>query len=149
MGFKSIRDDDAHSETVARLRRLGPDCERAWGVMGHDQLLPHLVDGLRLAMNGTDTVAKGLFSTPLMRHLLVHRLKWPEGKAKAPKGAFQRVCEDWDRDRAELLQLIDEYRSTPPDRLGNDHPIFGPMTGRDWDVLVWRHLDHHLRQFGC
>jgi hypothetical protein len=48
-----------------------------------------------------------------------------------------------------LLQLIDEYRATPPNRLGNAHPTFGPMTGRDWDVLVWRHLDHHLRQFGC
>jgi hypothetical protein len=149
MGYKSIRDDGAHAETVARLRRLGPDCERAWGVMNHDQLLPHLVDGLRLAMTGTDRVAKGIFSTGLMRHLLVHRLKWPEGKAQAPKGAFQRVCEDWDSDRAELLRLIDEYRATPPHGLGNAHPIFGPMTARDWDVLVWRHLDHHLRQFGC
>ncbi len=28
------------------------------------------------------------------------------------------------------------------------HPFFGPMTPEDWDVLMWKHVDHHLRQFG-
>lgn len=149
MAYESIRDDATYAETVSRIGRLSPDSERQWGVMAHDQLLPHLVDGMRLAMNGTDHQAKGLFATAFMRHLVVHRLKWPEGKAKAPAGAFQRVCEDWDSDEAELVQLIERYRAAPPERLGNAHPIFGSMKAKDWDVLVWRHLDHHLRQFSC
>jgi hypothetical protein len=149
VAYESIRDDSAHAEIVARIRRLSPECERAWGVMDHDQLIPHLVDGLRLAMNGTTRMPKGLLSAPVMRHLVIHRMKWPPGKAKAPAGAFQRVVEDWGRDRAELLGLIETYRSTPPEKVGGAHPIFGPMKPRDWDVLVWRHLDHHLRQFNC
>ena len=28
------------------------------------------------------------------------------------------------------------------------HPFFGRMTGEEWDRLLWKHLDHHLRQFG-
>ena len=26
--------------------------------------------------------------------------------------------------------------------------LWGKMTHEDWDKLMWRHLDHHLRQFG-
>lgn len=149
MAFKSIRDPETQAEIAERLASLGPDSERRWGVMRHDQLLPHLVDGLRLALRGSDREAKGLFSTRPMRYLLIHRVKWPPGKAKAPDTAFQRVCEDWDADRDELLALIDRYLATPRDRLGASHPIFGAMSARDWDVLIYRHIDHHLRQFGC
>jgi hypothetical protein len=28
------------------------------------------------------------------------------------------------------------------------HPFFGPMTQQEWETLMWKHLDHHLRQFG-
>jgi hypothetical protein len=149
MAFHSIRDDDAYAAIIERLRRFTPDRERKWGVMAHDELLPHFIDGMQLALNGTDGSPKGLMTTPLMRHLLIHRLSWPEGKVKAPDGAFQRVAEDWDAERDELIALIDRYRSTPPERVGGAHPTFGSMKSRDWDVMVWRHLDHHLRQFDC
>lgn len=148
MRFKSIRDPEARGQIVERLADLGPDSERRWGVMHHDHLLPHLADGLRLAMRGSEGRPNGLFATAPLRYLLIHRLKWPPGRAKAPR-PLERVCEDWDAGREEVLCLIDRYLATPPDRLGERHPIFGSMSSRDWDVLVYRHLDHHLRQFGC
>jgi hypothetical protein len=27
-------------------------------------------------------------------------------------------------------------------------PLFGPLTGREWGALAYKHADHHLRQFG-
>ena len=149
MSYPSIRDDTAHAEIIGRLEHLTPSSERRWGVMEPEKLLPHLIDGLRLALEGTDRVAKGVLATPLMRHLVIHRVEWPGGRAKAPEGAFSRVSEDWDAERAALIALIARYRETPHERLGAAHPTFGRMKGRDWDVIVWRHLDHHLRQFGC
>jgi hypothetical protein len=29
-----------------------------------------------------------------------------------------------------------------------EHPAFGRLSGRAWGALVYRHMDHHLRQFG-
>jgi hypothetical protein len=29
------------------------------------------------------------------------------------------------------------------------HSFFGKMTRDEWGVLTWKHLDHHLRQFGA
>jgi hypothetical protein len=148
MAIKSIRDPDAQAEIAERLADLGPENERRWGVMDPDHLLPHLTDGLRLAMKGSDHRPTGLLATRPMRYLLIHRLKWPRGRAKASR-PFERVCEDWDAERDEVLSLIDRYLATPRERLGARHPVFGSMKPRDWDVLIYRHLDHHLRQFGC
>ncbi len=149
MKYRSIRHDEAYAETVQRVRSIGPGSERLWGVMDHTQLLPHLVDGMRLAMRGDGSEAKGFMATSFMRRLVIHKMKWPPGKAKAPAGAFQRQLKSWDEDRAELLTLIDQYRSTPPEEITSGHPIFGDMRPVDWDVLTWRHLDHHLRQFSA
>lgn len=30
----------------------------------------------------------------------------------------------------------------------HEHPFFGKMTGEDWGHLMYKHLDHHFRQFG-
>ena len=32
---------------------------------------------------------------------------------------------------------------------GNIHGFFGKMTGKDWGVTQYKHMDHHLRQFGA
>ncbi len=37
------------------------------------------------------------------------------------------------------------------DRIGlskDPHPFFGNLNSEEWDTLNWKHLDHHLRQFG-
>ena len=63
-------------------------------------------------------------------------------------GAFGTPSLGWDRDREVVVELIERFAATPPIRLADAHPSFGRMRPRDWDVLQYRHLDHHLRQFG-
>ena len=31
---------------------------------------------------------------------------------------------------------------------GNVHGFFGPLTGDEWGICQYKHVDHHLRQFG-
>jgi len=56
---------------------------------------------------------------------------------------------DLDEERVRLSNLIDRFRA------GGDasctthpHPFFGSLTPQEWSVLMYKHLDHHLRQFG-
>jgi hypothetical protein len=53
-----------------------------------------------------------------------------------------------ERDRELVAALIERFATAPPGTLGEVHSTFGRMRPRDWDVLQYRHLDHHLRQFG-
>jgi hypothetical protein len=69
--------------------------------------------------------------------------QWP-----AHGSAFSTPSLGWERDRQVVFELIERFATTPPEKLGVVHPSFGRMRPRDWDVLQYRHLDHHLRQFG-
>ena len=31
---------------------------------------------------------------------------------------------------------------------GKDSKSFGPLTAKEWDNMFYKHLDHHLNQFG-
>jgi hypothetical protein len=55
---------------------------------------------------------------------------------------------EWTADVRELTGLVDRFATR--DRAGAwpDHALFGSMTGDDWGVLMYRHTDHHFRQFG-
>ena len=56
---------------------------------------------------------------------------------------------DFEAERSRLVQLIGRLSSEGPDRAeGRVHPFFGKLTGEQWGILVHKHIDHHLRQFG-
>jgi len=149
MSFPGIRDEGRHAEIVERIGKFSPACERKWGVMDHAQLLVHLADGMRMCLHGSTARARGPMRFPPLKYVALHLMKWPEGKIEAPPGAFERSPEGLDEDRETLLRLLDTYLQTPGERLGAEHPAFGKMKPRDWDVLVYRHCEHHLRQFSC
>ncbi|MFD1127776.1 DUF1569 domain-containing protein [Paenibacillus provencensis] len=30
----------------------------------------------------------------------------------------------------------------------NPHPFFGKLTSEEWSIGLYKHLDHHLKEFG-
>ena len=47
------------------------------------------------------------------------------------------------------MELVRAFHARGPEKLAKEHPFFGPLTSAEWDRLQWKHLDHHLRQFGA
>jgi hypothetical protein len=70
----------------------------------------------------------------------------------APTAASYRMTDERDfaseRDRlAAILERFCAGGSRAAD--GNLHVFFGRLTGNEWGRLLYKHLDHHLRQFGA
>ena len=149
MGSRSLRSVPSRQRILERIGRLSPDSRPQWGTMGPTLLLPHLARGLRRALGEIPTLAPpGGLGSALRRFLFVHVLPWPKGRLKAPHGAFDLKPGDWGSDRQQVVTLIERFALAPAEQLGQFHPSMGRMSYRDWDVLMYRHLDHHLRQFG-
>jgi len=56
---------------------------------------------------------------------------------------------DLESERSRLCALIDRFAAAgPPGCTTHSHTFFGPMTPSEWAILIYKHLDHHLRQFG-
>lgn len=137
---------------LARLRALEPSDARRWGRMNAHQAVCHLRDSFRSRIHHEPITARdNLFTRTFVRWIALHTgLPWPHGVRTVPevdqeRGGTRPV--DFARDRAELLTLIEQFVPLDAARLGS-HPIFGPLTTPEWQHWAWRHIDHHLRQFG-
>jgi len=84
-----------------------------------------------------------------MRHFFVYMLPFPRN-APTARELLTGAPGDWDADIATFTRTVDDLaeRAQNRDAKWPEHPFFGPLTGRDWGVLCYRHTDHHLRQFG-
>lgn len=150
MPARSLRHPDGRAAILARLDRLTPESQRRWGQMAIGQLIPHLGRGIELALGalGTSATTPGPVRGAILRFLFLRLLPWPKGKIKAPPTAFDTPSLGWNEDQRRLRGLIERFAAAPQDAFAARHPAFGRMQVRDWDLLQYRHLDHHLTQFG-
>ena len=75
---------------------------------------------------------------------MIHKLPMPKSAPTAPELLARRDA-DLEREQQTFRTLF--ARLGPPHALV-PHPAFGPMSRDDWGVLIHKHADHHLRQFG-
>ena len=113
------------------------------------QMVAHLADSLRMALGDIVCAPKKspIRFTPL-KQVVIYWLPFPKGVPTAVE-LITRAPADWQSEVADLSSLLDHFARR--DRHGKwpDHPVFGRMHGASWGVLVYRHMDHHLRQFGA
>lgn len=148
--MKTIWEASARQDLRDRLERLSPAAERRWGKMSAPQMVTHLVDSMRMANGELQVPAKKLpiRFTPL-KQFIIYVAPFPRSAPTAPQ-LIPRPPGDWPSECRTLCTLIDQFaardRSAPR---WPDHPAFGKMTAGSWGVLTYRHIDHHLRQFGA
>jgi len=152
----TFADSDVRTACCRRLARLTPDARRQWGSMTAHQMVCHLNDSFAVGA-GTRyaSPAKNLLTTTLVKWIALRApLRWPPGFRTRPEidqAIGGTPPADWDRDCAQLRGWIREFgaggASQESETFGT-HPIFGPMSRRDWLTWGYRHVDHHFRQFG-
>jgi hypothetical protein len=133
-----------------RIERLNPSASPKWGRMTARQMVCHLNDSFRVGMGEKyASPASSLLQRTVIKWVAIRApLKWPPGVPTRPEieqGVGGTPPGEWDRDCAELLGLIDAFADR---QTFGEHPVFGTMKQRDWLTWGYRHLDHHLRQFG-
>ena len=56
---------------------------------------------------------------------------------------------DFEQEKARLIGFITKTQQLGADHFeGKENFSFGPMTAQEWNGLFYKHLDHHLMQFG-
>jgi len=146
------READA-AELLERVRRLRHDAARRWGRMSPHQMVCHVNDAFRMALGERETkdIATRASRTFIRWLALYGPLSWPTGIMTTPEldQDYAGTCpKDFSADLDDLGKLL---RSTAAKKGRGPwpvHPIFGPMSERDWLRWAYLHTDHHLRQFG-
>jgi hypothetical protein len=65
------------------------------------------------------------------------------------KGLVVQDDRDLGAERNRLYAMIDRFVGAGPDGCTrHPHSFLGRLTPEEWGALMYKHLDHHLRQFG-
>lgn len=146
----SILNDRDRAAITERLRSLSPSSARRWGSMDVAGMLQHLQLSTRMALGDLDvpSVNKRVFQLFPLKHLVLYVLPFPKGAPTAP-ALKTNVAASLEEERTALLELLERIGTGPREGAGPAHPLFGPLTWREWGVVTYKHTDHHLKQFGA
>lgn len=145
--MRTIFDKKTINELVGRINLLQAADQGQWGKMTAYQMLRHCV--LSEEMFQGKKQYKRLFIGKLFGRMALNGiLKNEEPMAKNnPTHPDLKITGtgDFEAERNKWIALLNEYStfSNP----GFIHPFFGKMTNDEIGKYVYKHTDHHLRQF--
>jgi hypothetical protein len=148
--MRSILNEADRAEIRTRMQSLSVLSTRRWGAMSVVSMLQHLRLSARMALGelNVPSVNKRAFQVFPLKHLLLYVLPFPKGAPTAPELKPSDTV-SLEEERAALLDLLERIGTGPREGAGPAHPLFGPMSWREWGVVTYKHADHHLRQFGA
>lgn len=146
--MKSIFNAQDHRELQDRVQRLTTAQKPQWGKMTPVHMVAHLTDSLRMASGELEVAPKKVpFRYSPLKELVLYLLPMPKGLPTAPE-LIARKPGDWTGEVADLRDQLNSLVQRGPEALAPTHPAFGTLSAKQWGVLIYRHMDHHLRQFG-
>ena len=150
--MKNLFDPTVANQIKTRLAKLSPQSERQWGKMTAPQMLAHCSISMQWAV-GEQVPDKLPLPARLMGSLIkpmVFRDDEPFRKnSPTAKSLIVTGERDLDQERDRLSALIDKFAAGGAAACtGHPHSFFGKLTPEQWAILTYKHLDHHLRQFG-
>jgi len=148
--MRSILNEVDRAEIDSRVRSLSVSSTRRWGSMGVEEMLQHLRLSARMTLGELllPSSNKRAFQVFPLKHLILYVLPFPKGAPTAP-ALKPSVAASLEEERAAVLELLERIGTGPREGAGPAHPLFGPLTWREWGVVTYKHADHHLRQFGA
>jgi hypothetical protein len=148
----TLYDPQARDTVLRRLSNLQPSSPRQWGKMTVEQMLAHCAMALEVPCG--DRVEKQAFVgrvlAPFVRGSVVGSDK--PMQRNAPTNPLYRIVDDRDftREHQRLVSLVERFGSRGPAAAdGVVHSFFGRLSAEEWGRLMYKHLDHHLRQFSA
>jgi hypothetical protein len=148
MEVKNLFDESVKQEIINRIHKLTPGSKPIWGKMSVSQMLAHLQPPIGIAY-GTH-VPKGSFILRLIGPFFKSKLwddkPYKHGLPTDPTFVMLRNQKEFEKEKAALLEMIGRFSETTV--VSERHPVFGKLSKENWSKATWKHIDHHLRQFG-
>lgn len=147
MEVKNLFDTSVKQDIISRINKLTPDSQAQWGKMNVAQMLAHCQMPLGVA-TGKHTL-KGNFLLKLIGPLFKKKLfNDVPFKRNLPtdKSFIIAHPQEFEKEKQNLIDMVNSFSET--NMSGEPHPFFGQLSKEEWSRGTWKHLDHHLQQFG-
>ncbi len=145
----SLRDAATRNASIQLLDRHTPTTRARWGKFDAARMTCHLNDSLAVVLGEipSHSLNRKTFQHFPLKHLAMYVVPFPKG-FPAPPEMLSTEPATFDVDGQRLFGLLNRRAQTRK-AAAPEHPLFGPLTTDEWNALQWKHIDHHLKQFGC
>lgn len=152
MPLPNIFEKDAATAMIARIKNLHPTTAAQWGKMNVQQMLAHCNVTYEMVFEPQKhPKPKGLIKFILKTFVKSKVTSEIAYKANSPT-ASQFIIKDerqFEQEQARLISYINDTQQLGAGHFeGMDSPSFGMLNAVQWNNMFYKHLDHHLRQFG-
>lgn len=149
--MKNIFNTKDTAEVIARIERLSPDTRPLWGKMAVGQMLAHCNVSYEMVYDTKYPKPNG-FKRFLLKLFVKSAVVGPKPyKRNSPTAPEFQIKEDknFEIEKARLIDYLTRTQQLGEAHFdGKESHSFGPLTKEEWNILFYKHLDHHLSQFG-
>jgi hypothetical protein len=148
--MKNLFQTSAAEEIERRIAALKPDSHPQWGTMTVAQMVAHCSASLELA-SGDRRPPRALVGRLMgwaIKPLVLRDDQPMRRNSPTVEGLVVKDKRDLDIERKRLLGRISRFVTAGSNGCTtHPHSFFGSLTPEEWAILMYKHLDHHLRQF--
>jgi hypothetical protein len=147
--MNSIYNKADNEVIVNRINALTPESQALWGKMAVDQMCKHCNSTILVAF-GKQEVKVNFLMRFLGKLLKDKVFNGGDLKKNSPTAKEFIFTDHYNLENAkqELIANFSQFAQGHQVIKIMNHPFWGKMTYEDWDKLMWKHIDHHLKQFG-
>ena len=148
MEVKNLFEPAVKQEIEDRINRLTSQSLPKWGKMNVAQMLAHLQEPMAIALDGKSVKVNCLMKMifPLFKSKLWDDKPYKQNLPTSPSFITYGSEKDFEKEKHGLLNMVNRF--TEANILSDRHPVFGKLTKENWSKATWKHIDHHLQQFG-
>ena len=148
--MQAIFNATTREELINRINSLNANSKAQWGKMDVAQMLAHCKEAFKVPLS--DKPLPRMFMGYLFGWMLKSKLHneepWKKGMPTAPNFLIKDE-RNFVEEKNLLIELVTKFNSNGPLKVGlYPHPFFGKLNSDQWGKSMYKHLDHHLVQFG-
>ena len=147
----SIFEPTACNTLLERINKLQDGAPGQWGKMTVAQMLRHCQQPLKVALGELQlkhSLIGKLFGKMAKKSFLKNEI-FKKNLPTAPE-FLVKTQPVFEQEKQQLKSLVQRLLAADQNAIAaRVHPFFGKMNAEEWGILNWKHLDHHLQQFGA
>jgi hypothetical protein len=151
MSTKNIFEAAVSAEMVNRINQLTPNTQPLWGKMNASKMLAHCSVTYEMIYDNKHPKPNALMRFVLklfVKKGVVNETPYPKNSPTAPVFII-KDDKNFEVEKIRLIEYINKTLALGPNYFENKESLsFGKLTTSEWNNMLYKHLDHHLSQFG-
>lgn len=147
----NLFDQQVAGHFIDRIQKLTPQSQALWGKMNVAQMLNHCQKPFLIVDGNLKAKTNPIFKLLVGKRAKNEMLNKPEFRKSLPTFKEFMIVDqkEFEKEKAVLIKSIETFKTKGEAGIVNrEHGLFGNMSTEEWNILLSKHLDHHLKQFG-